>query len=179
MSTRAGYDNIKDENDNRTPNERREMAIIAGKASGEARRKKANFRKTLNLLLTTKIDNPELTPMLEEAGVDSTLESVLNMAIIKKGLSGDVAAYNAICKVIQTEEEIKHKNNELEKQRIEIEKQKAEIEKQKLEIEKMRIQMQGSGAEEYESDGFMDALKASASDILGEGEEFIETEYQE
>lgn len=70
----AGYENIKDANSNRTPKERRELARIAGKASGEARRRKADFRKTLNLLLTAKIDNPEWTPVLESLGLESTLE---------------------------------------------------------------------------------------------------------
>lgn len=82
----------------RTASEQREIAIKGGKASGEARRKKADFKKTLNKLLTTEIDNPEFTPILEALGLDSTLESALNMALIKKGLSGDVKAYEAVAK---------------------------------------------------------------------------------
>lgn len=81
----------------RTASEQREIAKRGGKASGEARRKKADFKKTLNKLLTTKIDN-SMTPVLEALGLDSTLESALNMAIIQKGLSGDVKAYEAIAK---------------------------------------------------------------------------------
>lgn len=94
----AGYENIRDANDNRTPGERRELAIKAGKASGEARRKKADFRKTLNLLLTAEIDSPEWKPVLESLGVECTLESALNMAMIKEGLSGNVKAYEAVAK---------------------------------------------------------------------------------
>ena len=92
----AGYENIKDANSNRTPEERRKLARIAGKASGAARRRKADFRKTLNLLLTTKIDSPEWTPVLEALGLDSTLESAVNAAVIKKALEGNVQAYIAI-----------------------------------------------------------------------------------
>lgn len=94
----AGYDNIKHENDKRTPSERRELAKIAGKASGEARRRKADFRKTLNMLLTTEIDNPDTTPVLEALGIDSTLESAINMSMIKEALSGNVRAYEAVAK---------------------------------------------------------------------------------
>lgn len=94
----ANYENIKDANNNRTPNERRELAKRAGEASGEARRKRANFRKTLNLLLSTKIENEELTPFLESLGIDSTLESAINMAMIKKALKGDVKAYEAVAR---------------------------------------------------------------------------------
>lgn len=94
----ANYENIKDANNNRTPNERRELAKRAGEASGEARRERANFRKTLNLLLSAKIENEELTPFLESLGIDSTLESAINMAMIKKALKGDVKAYEAVAR---------------------------------------------------------------------------------
>lgn len=95
----AGYDNIKNHGfDKRTASERRELAKIAGKASGRARRKKADFKKTLNLLLTTDINDPNITPVLEALGIDSTLESAINMALIKKALSGNVKAYEAIAK---------------------------------------------------------------------------------
>lgn len=82
----------------RTASEQREIAKKGGKASGKARRKKADFKKALNSLLTTRIDNPEWTPILEALGLESTLESALNMALIKKGLSGDVKAYEAVAK---------------------------------------------------------------------------------
>ena len=82
----------------RTASEQREIAKMGGKASGEARRQKANFKKTLNTLLATKIDSPEWVPILESLGLECTLESALNMAMIKKGLSGDVKAYEAVAK---------------------------------------------------------------------------------
>lgn len=85
----SGVQNLKPV---RTKEEARERGRKGGKASGEARRRKANFRKTLNLLLTEKIDIPELTPILESMGIDSTLESALNMAMIKAALGGDVKA---------------------------------------------------------------------------------------
>lgn len=95
----SGYDNIKDHGfDKRTADERREMAIKAGKASGEARRRKADFRKTLNLLLTSKINSEEWEPVLGALGVECTLESALNMAMIREGLAGNVKAYEAIAK---------------------------------------------------------------------------------
>jgi len=91
----AGYDNIKDANMNRTPEERRELAQRAGKTSGEARRRKANFRKTLNLLLTTEV-NTDMTPVLKALGVDSTLESAMLMSMIRAALEGDVKAANFV-----------------------------------------------------------------------------------
>ena len=95
----ANYENIRDKGfDKRTTNELRVIASKGGKASGEARRKKANFRKTLNLLLTAKIDSEEWTPVLEALGLESTLESALNMAMIKEGLAGNVKAYEVIAR---------------------------------------------------------------------------------
>lgn len=88
----AGYENIKDANNNRTPEERRELAKIAGKASGAARRRKADFRKTLNMLLTAEIDNEEWKPVLETLGVECTLESALLMAQIKEAMKGNTKA---------------------------------------------------------------------------------------
>ena len=81
-----------------TPNEAREYGRKGGKVSGESRRKKADFRKTLNALLTTEIDSPEYTPLLDALGLDSTLESAVNAAMIKEALSGNVKAYEAIAK---------------------------------------------------------------------------------
>lgn len=95
----AGYENIKDKGfDKRTTEELRIITSKGGKASGEARRRKADFRKTLNLLLTAKIDSPEWTPLLESLGLESTLESALNMAMIKEGLAGNVKAYEAVAR---------------------------------------------------------------------------------
>lgn len=82
----------------RTAREQREIAVMGGKASGAARRRNADFRKTLNALLTAKIDSPEWTPVLEALGLDSTLEAAVNAAMIREALSGNVKAYEAIAK---------------------------------------------------------------------------------
>lgn len=88
----ANYENIKDANSNRTPSERRELAKYAGMASGKARRKKANFNKTLNKLLTTEIDNEEWEPVLESLGLECTLESAMLLAQIKEAMNGNTKA---------------------------------------------------------------------------------------
>lgn len=88
----AGYENIKDSNSKRTPGERRELAKKAGKASGEARRRKADFKRTLNLLLTAEIDSKEWKPLLESLGLECTLESAMLMAQIKEAMQGNTKA---------------------------------------------------------------------------------------
>lgn len=89
----AGYENIKDKGfDKRTTEELRVITSKGGKASGEARRRKANFRKTLNQLLTTEIDSPEWTPVLEAMGLESTLETAMLAAQIKEAVNGNTKA---------------------------------------------------------------------------------------
>lgn len=89
----AGYENIKDKGfEHRTTGELREISSRGGKASGAARRRRADFRKTLNTLLTAEIDSPEYKPMLEALGVDCTLESAMLMAQIKAAMQGDTKA---------------------------------------------------------------------------------------
>ena len=102
----------------RTTSEARERGRNGGKASGEARRRKANFRKALNLLLTAKIDSPEWTPILESMGLDSTLESAMLMAQIKEAISGNTkAAYFVAQYAVQNstaDEDIRNKEADTE-----------------------------------------------------------------
>lgn len=114
----AGYENIREANSNRTPEERRELAKKAGRASGQARRRKANFQKTLNLLLTAEIDNEEWKPVLESLGVECTLESALLMAQIKAALEGDTQAAKFVAQYSgqssRAEEDLENKKAETE-----------------------------------------------------------------
>lgn len=76
----------------RTKSEARERGRAGGKASGKARRRKADFRRTLNMLLTAEIDSEEYKPLLESLGVECTLESALLMAQIKEAMLGNTKA---------------------------------------------------------------------------------------
>ena len=114
----AGYENIRDANDKRTPEERRELAKKAGQASGRARRRKADFRKTLNLLLTAEIDNEEWKPVLESLGIECTLESALLMAQLKMALAGDTQAAKFVAQYsgqsARAEEDLENKKADTE-----------------------------------------------------------------
>ncbi len=82
----------------RTVSEQRKIQSAGGKASGEARRRKADFRKTLNMLLTAEIDSEEWKPVLEALGVECTLESALLMAQIKEAMQGNTKAATFVAK---------------------------------------------------------------------------------
>ena len=89
----ANYENLKGHGfHERTASEQREIAVAGGKKSGEVRRRKADFRKTLNALLTAEIDSPDWKPVLESLGVECTLESAMLMAQIKEALNGNTKA---------------------------------------------------------------------------------------
>lgn len=111
----ANYDNIKDANSKRTPDERRELARIAGKASGKARRRKANMRETANRLLTMVGEVEGLSDILRADGGESTYEEIITMAMIQKAAMGDVKAYEALKSTVgQTDKS----DADLEEQRI-------------------------------------------------------------
>lgn len=134
----------------RTPEERRENARKAGRASGEARRKKADFRRTLNQLLTTEIDSPEWAPLLESLGVEPSLGAALNMAMIKAGLQGDVKAYLAVAKYAGQMAETDY---ELKKQELEIQRLRAE-----LDLARAKLAAMQPDEDAEVDDGFLDAL---------------------
>lgn len=111
----ANYDNIKDANSKRTPSERREIARIAGKASGKARRRKANMRETAHRLLTMVGEVEGLSDILRADGGESTYEEIITMAMIQKAALGDVRAYEALKATVgQTDKS----DADLEEQRI-------------------------------------------------------------
>lgn len=109
-----------------TPEERRANASKAGKASGEARRRKANLRQTMNAILTSEVDIPEWTPVLEALGLDHTLETVISAAMVREAMNGNVKAYMAIKDVLgQTSKS----ETDLEEQEIRMEQLKADTER--------------------------------------------------
>lgn len=139
-----GHENLIPFN-KRTEVEQRKIQSAGGKASGEARRKKADFRKTLNALLTAEIDNSEWSPWLKSLGLDNTLESAVNAAMIKEALCGNVKAYEAIAKYSGQSE-----------------KTDTDQEEQNLRMAASKAKMGVDDEEEAKDDGFLDALNGSA-----------------
>ena len=151
----AGYENIKNENEKRTPDERRELAVKAGKASGEARRRKAAMRDTMNRLLTMIAEVEGLSDILRADGGESTYEEIITMAMIEKAMHGDVKAFIAIRDTLgQTS------------------KSETDLEEQKLRMAATKAKMGVDDDDEQEDDGFLDAVKGSAeTDWTEEDEE--------
>lgn len=132
--------------DKRTEEEQRKIRSDGGKASGAARRRKADFRKTLNLLLTAEIDSPEWKPILESLGVECTLESVMLMGQIKAAMMGDSKAARFVAEYAGQSGKT---DADHEEQRIRTSAAKARA---------------GLDEDEEQDDGFLDALKGCAEE---------------
>ena len=107
----------------RSEREARELGRKGGKKSGEARRRKAALRDTMNRLLTMQVNVEGLSDVIRaDSGEDTTYEDVITMAMIQQAMMGDVKAYQAIMKVVgQTE----RSEEDLEEQKSKIELNKA------------------------------------------------------
>ena len=137
-----------------SPSEAREYGRMGGKASGESRRRKADFRKTLNLLLTAEIDNPEWTPILKALGLECTLESAMLMGQIKAAMDGDSRAARFVAEYAGQSG-----------------KTDAEQEEQAVRTAAAKTRAGLADSEEAQDDGFLDALKGCAEEDWADEDE--------
>lgn len=75
-----------------TPEERRDNAIKAGKASGVARQKRRLMRDVLANIMTVEVTEPEIREKLEQAGLPATHEAAICYAAVIRAGRGDIEA---------------------------------------------------------------------------------------
>ena len=75
-------------NEDLTPNQRRENASKAGKASGEARRKKKLLRECLEILLEKEIT--------DKSGNTMTGAEAMAVKVFQQALNGDLKAFEIV-----------------------------------------------------------------------------------
>lgn len=148
----------------RTAREQREIAIAGGKASGEARRRKAAMRDTMNRLLTMKVEVEGLSDILRADGGESTYEEIITMAMIEKAMRGDVKAFMAIKDVL----------GQTSKSETDLEEQKIRMEQLKADTERMRRETTPEGDDGVEV--VNDAPKEAGQDI-GDSDTEIPTDF--
>ena len=105
-----------------TPSEAREYGQRGGKASGEARRRKADFRRDINLLLTTPLSDGDISDQLRAMGLEPTIGMAMHMKMAVEALKkGNVKAYEALAKYAgqsdQPDEDIKNREADTELKR--------------------------------------------------------------
>ena len=111
----ANEDNLKPQN-KRTKSEQREIAKMGGKASGKARRKKANLKNALNTILTAEATS-KTAQLLEELGFENTNEMAIMLSLTQQALKGNVRAIELINKMAN-EQNMKDKTPKKERRKI-------------------------------------------------------------
>lgn len=99
----------------RTKSEQREIASKGGKASGVARRKKAELKKALNVVLTSQVHQPKLAALLEEMGFENSYEMAIVFSMANKATQGDVRAAEWISKTLDNEKDDLDKREQRER----------------------------------------------------------------
>ena len=111
---RDGTKNLKPMNQ-RSKDEARRLGSKGGKASGIARRKKADLKKALNTVLTSKVHQSKLANLLEEMGFENSYEMAIVFSMANKATQGDVRAAEWISKTLDNEKDDLDKKEQRER----------------------------------------------------------------
>lgn len=101
---RDGTKNLKPMNQ-RTEDEVKKIASKGGVNSGKARRKKADLKKAMELLLSLDIQDKKLKATLEEMGMDGSNQSLLAFATFQQAVKGNQKATENILKLTNTKDQ--------------------------------------------------------------------------
>lgn len=146
-----GHDNLIPFNE-RSEDEARELGKKGGIASGKARRKKANLKRTMEELLKMDLPDSKLKQQLVAIGIDPSMEQGLALSVLLKAIkNGNHQAFETIQKTIQQATTLQDRQE-----------QKARTAKIKAETELMK--QDGTGADTPD-DGFIEALEGKAGEV--------------
>lgn len=88
----------------RSEDERREIARNGGIKSGETRRRKANLKKAVKNIFEMDVPDGEIKDTLETMGIDASIENALVITLVKKGLyDDDVRAISELFKIADSD----------------------------------------------------------------------------
>lgn len=122
---RDGTKNLKPVTE-RTKDEARAISSKGGKASGIARRKKADLKKAFETLLSLDVTDSKIKKQLEEMGMAGNNEALLAFATFQQAIKGNQKATENIIKLTNTKDKydiqeqkerikaLKHENRERE-----------------------------------------------------------------
>ena len=88
----------------RTKDEARAISSKGGKASGIARRKKADLKKAFETLLSLDVRDGKINKQLEEKGMASNNEALLAFAIFQQAVKVNQKATENIIKLTNTKD---------------------------------------------------------------------------
>lgn len=101
---RHGIENLKPTN-TLTMEERKKLARKGGIASGKARRKKADLKKTIKTILSMNVTDPKDIKKLQALGLDLTYENLVSLATVQQASKGNQRAMENVIKLATTDKD--------------------------------------------------------------------------
>ncbi|HEW9889864.1 TPA: stress-induced protein [Streptococcus pneumoniae] len=144
---RDGTKNLKPVTE-RTKDEARAISSKGGKASGIARRKKADLKKAFEILLSLDVTDSKIKRQLEEMGMAGNNEALLAFATFQQAVKGNQKATENIIKLTNT-------------------KDKYDIQEQKERIKALKYENRERAEAEKGSSETIEIVDAWAEDVRG------------
>ncbi|HEU4000200.1 TPA: stress-induced protein [Streptococcus pneumoniae] len=144
---RDGTKNLKPVTE-RTKDEARAISSKGGKASGIARRKKADLKKAFEILLSLDVTDSKIKKQLEEMGMAGNNEALLAFATFQQAVKGNQKATENIIKLTNT-------------------KDKYDIQEQKERIKALKHENRERAEAEKSSNETIEIVDAWAEDVRG------------
>ena len=137
----------------RSLEEQKELQRKGGKASGIARRKKADLKKAFETLLSLDVTDSKIKKQLEEMGMAGNNEALLAFATFQQAVKGNQKATENIIKLTNT------------KDRYDIQEQKERIRALKHDNREREEAGKGSGETIHIVDEWMDEVEGATDDL--------------
>ncbi len=137
----------------RTKEEQKKIASKGGKASGVARRRKADLKKAMETLLTLDITDSNIKKQLEDMGMDGSNEALLAFATFQQAINGNQKATENIIKLTNT------------KDRYDIQEQRERIKSLKLDNKERESAGKTSSKPIYIVDEWADEVEGATDDL--------------
>ncbi|BEL17392.1 TPA: KGG domain-containing protein [Streptococcus pneumoniae] len=144
---RDGTKNLKPVTE-RTKDEARAISSKGGKASGIARRKKADLKKAFEILLSLDVTDSKIKKQLEEMGMAGNNEALLAFATFQQAVKGNQKATENIIKLTNA-------------------KDKYDIQEQKERIKALKYENRERAEAEKGSSETIEIVDAWAEDVRG------------
>ena len=137
----------------RSLEEQKELQRKGGKASGIARRKKADLKKAFETLLALDVTDSKIKKQLEEMGMDGNNEALLAFATFQQAVKGNQKATENIIKLTNT------------KDRYDIQEQKERIRALKHDNREREAAEKGSTETIQIVDEWVDEVRGATDDL--------------
>ena len=148
----------------RTKEEARAISVKGGKQSGKARAEKKTFKECLKLMMDEQAPD-KIRSAFDRNGYDvTTHREAITAAILMGAMQGNPKMVDKALELLGEDykKAAREAEIQIQKERFELEKAKADLEAEKAKIWMEAVKSQQEA--EMEDDGFLDALKETATE---------------